>query len=432
MKFFSRKRANHSFRTSPAPAIFFQPVNFTSALGLLIVLLLGCACSSGQGSLEDQRFDGQELVLGKQGIPEQMAFTDVYRTLEVVPLENHAEAKLERINKIIYNEDWIVVLLGRGREIFIFDREGNYIQKIEAEGKYNGMNLADVTFSDNDSTFYYLNTSSQQIVEYYPFGGIRKTIDVPFHRVWAISLTPEQEFLVFSPLSENQNSDGKPGLTNRFAFLSKENGQILKSLSYDIAPEIPEIIQGMSFGNAGDNSSFKPPYSDTIYHIAGKRSFEPHLIINAPGGEIIYERKSKLYVGFSPPRGPYLFEGHLENDKFLFYIYSQGVRTYRVIIDKETEKYHHLPTQNPIQIFGPSESGLQLIDDKHSLKFFPNFYNISQSSGEEDMMHVSAAKFLKFLAQAEGNIPSFFETSSPERLRHLEAGSNPVLLIAKY
>ncbi|MBX2876095.1 MAG: hypothetical protein KTR30_28495, partial [Saprospiraceae bacterium] len=112
--------------------------------------------------------------------------------------------------------------------------------------------------------------------------------------------------------------------------------------------------------------------------------------------------------------------------------YTQGIKKYRVLIDKETGKYHHLAAPKPKMRFGLREPGLQLIEHNHSLHFFPTFYTLSQSSGKEDMMHVSATKFLEFLARAEGNIPSFFTASSIDRLQLLQESSNPVLLIAQY
>lgn len=430
MKFFSRKRAKSSFETFPT--LSSPLVNLTAVLGLSAILLLSSACGADKDLDQSLRFDGQELILGMRGEPEHIPFTDVYQKLKVVPLENHPEAKLGNINKIIFNEDWIVVLAPGYRKIFIFDREGNFLNKIEQDGKYRGMNLSDVTFSANDSTFYYLNTGSQQIVEYHVEEGIRKTIDDPLSHAWSLSITPEQDLLLFSPLSAHRNGEGKVGLTNRFAFLSKDNGEILRSLSSDIAPEKPRIIQRTNIRNSGVNTSFKSPYCDTIYHINSNHSITPHLVVKAPEGEIIHQRPEELLVGLLNQGGSYLFEGHLENDKYLFFTYTQGMRTYRGIIDKATRKYHHLAAPKPNLRFGLGEPGLELLEDKHSLQFFPNFYSHSQSSGKEDMMYVSATKFLKFLAQSEGNIPSFIEASSTDRLRQLQEGSNPVLLIAQY
>lgn len=96
--------------------------------------------------------------------PEKASLFDYFRSIELIPLETSSEALIFAISKMIIHEDKYYALDKRQRIIFVFDKTGQFLFKIDKKGLGAGEYLFIEDFNINPFT------GNMEILE--PYGSI--------------------------------------------------------------------------------------------------------------------------------------------------------------------------------------------------------------------------------------------------------------------
>jgi len=332
------------------------------------------------GSSQESKPTRKTVMAGKNTIKEsdfgkKYDFYDVIKDIEFVPLEMTDESIVGGVSKIKFYKNYMIILDGQSKSIFIFDDKGKYIRKISRVGKGPGEYNDIDDFCVHPTTgMITIVTSFGKIITYsFDLKEFKEYNDVPY----AVAI--------------EQFNNGYYAITS----IEKEaNLYILdanmKIVHKGLANPFPmPIILNKSFTKLGDTILCRLPtyYNDTIYQIT-PNSFRPWRV---PDFEVHPDYSNPIKYLEPDPRGGrnyncsdmQIFGGdpYSETNKFIVFAmtyskYSQGVQSVLYSKKNKTVKifdYSSLqnkPIDRPITYIGvPDNKGriVSAMDANHIL-----------------------------------------------------------------
>jgi len=266
-------------------------------------------------------------------------FSDLFSGFQIIPLETVKESQFSRIGNIKVLEDTICILDQSSNSIFIFSRQGKFINKIRKPGRgpseYDHIFDFDVEITDGSLKIFVL-TNLFGIHVYNSGGNFLKNIRLPdkfsslllsggyiyLYRSYPSRLS-DDEYLIY-----RVNKDGK--VLNKF----------IKYSETQQGPRVYEIIMGGNFFNSSEDVKFYMPYSETIFSITSN-SIKPFITLKTEkylltDHDIEEVKRSWDRIRETPPLTPVRLEkferieGYSEVGNSIFFRFNIAFKRYNV------------------------------------------------------------------------------------------------------
>ena len=270
-------------------------VRWMSAL-LVASLLFGC----GDGKQKES--DGLIRVDVSKSYPKKELILQDLFDIEYVPLETTDEMLTEGHIQYISDNYMIFKNLGRmAGEIFIFDRQGKAVRKINRLGQSGEeyLNILGVDYDEETDELFVNSHYSDKVFVYDSEGNYKRSFDYLDGTLYdPIKILDEERLIAYDDYFEY---DKVPEKRDCYLILSREDGRLLEKIHIPYEEKKSLIIlrrdlNGKLTGNWGIRNTLMPPYqdgwlliepsADTIYTYSASRGLMPLIVRTSPVNEM--------------------------------------------------------------------------------------------------------------------------------------------------
>ena len=263
---------------------------------LVASLLFGC----GNGKQKDS--DGLITVDVSKSYPKKELILQDLFDIEYVPLETTDEMLTEGHIQYIGDNYMIFKNLGRmAGEIFIFDRQGKAVRKINRLGQSGEeyLNILGVDHDEQADELFVNSHYSDKVFVYDSEGNYKRSFDYLDGTLYApIKILDEERLIAYDDYFEY---DKVPEKRDCYLILSREDGRLLEKIHIPYEEKKSLIIMrrdlnGKLTGNWGIRNTLMPPYqdgwlliepsADTIYTYSASRGLMPLIVRTPPVNEM--------------------------------------------------------------------------------------------------------------------------------------------------
>ena len=270
-------------------------VRWMSAL-LVASLLFGC------GNGKQKESDGLIRVDVSKSYPKKELILQDLFDIEYVPLETTDEMLTEGHIQYISDNYMIFKNLGRmAGEIFIFDRQGKAVRKINRLGQSGEeyLNILGVDYDEQADELFVNSHYSDKVFVYDSEGNYKRSFDYLDGILYnPIKILDTERLIAYDDYSEY---DKVPVKRDCYLILSREDGRLLEKIHIPYEEKKSLIIlrrdlNGKLTGNWGIRNTLMPPYqdgwlliepsADTIYTYSASRGLMPLIVRTPPVNEM--------------------------------------------------------------------------------------------------------------------------------------------------
>ena len=270
-------------------------VRWMSAL-LVALFLFGC----GDGKQKES--DGLIRVDVSKSYPKKELILQDLLDIEYVPLETTDEMLTEGHIQYISDNYMIFKNLGRmAGEIFIFDRQGKAVRKINRLGQSGEeyLNILGVDYDEETDELFVNSHYSDKVFVYDSEGNYKRGFDYLDGTLYdPIKILDEERLIAYDDYFEY---DKVPEKRDCYLILSREDGRLLEKIHIPYEEKKSLIIMrrdlnGKLTGNWGIRNTLMPPYqdgwlliepsADTIYTYSASRGLMPLIVRTPPVNEM--------------------------------------------------------------------------------------------------------------------------------------------------
>ena len=270
-------------------------VRWMSAL-LVASLLFGC----GDGKQKES--DGLITVDVSKSYPKKELILQDLFDIEYVPLETTDEMLTEGHIQYIGDNYMIFKNLGRmAGEIFIFDRQGKAVRKINRLGQSGEeyLNILGIDYDEQADELFVNSHYSDKVFVYDSEGNYKRSFDYLDGTLYdPIKILDEERLIAYDDYFEY---DKVPEKRDCYLILSREDGRLLEKIHIPYEEKKSLIIMrrdlnGKLTGNWGIRNTLMPPYqdgwlliepsADTIYTYSASRGLMPLIVRTPPVNEM--------------------------------------------------------------------------------------------------------------------------------------------------
>ncbi len=270
-------------------------VRWMSAL-LVASLLFGC----GDGKQKES--DGLIRVDVSKSYPKKELILQDLFDIEYVPLETTDEMLTEGHIQYISDNYMIFKNLGRmAGEIFIFDRQGKAVRKINRLGQSGEeyLNILGIDYDEQADELFVNSHYSDKVFVYDSEGNYKRGFDYLDGTLYdPIKILDEERLIAYDDYFEY---DKVPEKRDCYLILSREDGRLLEKIYIPYEEKKSLIIlrrdlNGKLTGNWGIRNTLMPPYqdgwlliepsADTIYTYSASRGLMPLIVRTPPVNEM--------------------------------------------------------------------------------------------------------------------------------------------------
>ena len=302
---------------------------------ILIYCLLVLGCVSCVNKHEE---NSSYIDLDKKAKEDKVSYSDFFKKIAIIPLETTNESGINRIDKIVRDNDKFFILDKKQKAILIFNQRGKFIKKLKQIGKGPGeyQYLQD----------FEINRFTKNIELLEPWGTI-SVYDTLFNFVERYRL-PSSVRAVHFLIHVNRDTIAfyTTSQEKRLTFFSKKQNEIIKQYH-----EIPEWLSSNTplngkspFSLYNDTINFYEVFSNDVFYIEncelklkyswnfGKNNFSYK---DLPGEESqIFYKKYFKNVSYA-----YNFFYNIENERYIITMFIFNKKTYTFLLDKKTNKH---------------------------------------------------------------------------------------------
>ena len=270
-------------------------VRWMSAL-LVALFLFGC----GDGKQKES--DGLIRVDVSKSYPKKELILQDLLDIEYVPLETTDEMLTEGHIQYISDNYMIFKNLGRmAGEIFIFDRQGKAVRKINRLGQSGEeyLNILGVDYDEETDELFVNSHYLDKVFVYDSEGNYKRSFDYLDGTLYdPIKILDEERLIAYDDYFEY---DKVPEKRDCYLILSREDGRLLEKIHIPYEEKKSLIIlrrdlNGKLTGNWGIRNTLMPPYqdgwlliepsADTIYTYSASRGLMPLIVRTPPVNEM--------------------------------------------------------------------------------------------------------------------------------------------------
>ena len=263
---------------------------------LVASLLFGC----GDGKQKES--DGLIRVDVSKSYPKKELILQDLFDIEYVPLETTDEMLTEGHIQYIGDNYMIFKNLGRmAGEIFIFDRQGKAVRKINRLGQSGEeyLNILGIDYDEQADELFVNSHYSDKVFVYDSEGNYKRSFDYLDGILYnPIKILDTERLIAYDDYSEY---DKVPVKRDCYLILSREDGRLLEKIHIPYEEKKSLIIlrrdlNGKLTGNWGIRNTLMPPYqdgwlliepsADTIYTYSASRGLMPLIVRTPPVNEM--------------------------------------------------------------------------------------------------------------------------------------------------
>ncbi len=342
--------------------------------------------------------------------------TDFFKLSEIVPLETNSECFITKIERAIVKNDRIYILDKEANAVFLFSREGKFLNKICKVGKgpaeYQGLVSIDVT----DNAIYLLVWQSRQKL-------MRFDLDLNFVNEEVLPITCGAIKMVKNGLVCYANNScnkllNNNGYNHNFAFLNNQRKVEWESLPFLKSHCGYSNLYGITGGYNFTESSlgqvyFTKPFSDYIFKVNDQE----------------LSRSIKLKIDHE---GLENAEHSMDKDDLYKYYQQDGLikSIYNVFVGKNFMYFNTFIGDNSYKgLIQNNEAYICLNQGLDAAIGLHTVYVVGQVDKSECIISTISALHVSKLCNKPGNIV-------PEEVqeigRNLNPNDNPILLFFEY
>ncbi|MDR0962373.1 MAG: 6-bladed beta-propeller [Mediterranea sp.] len=256
----------------------------------LIILISGCGGKNHITSVP--------VIEVNEDLPTMKLIVQDFMNVEYIPLETTDEFITQGVIKAIGNKYIVAGNYRNDGNIFIFDRKGKAIRKINRLGQgaqeyANGMYLA---LDEANEELFVNDVGTKKIVVYDLLGHFKRTLHYPANTELFYMLDYDKDNLICYDTSWSMQDGKQRGDRSFHLIISKKDGSISRKIyiPYDII-KAPVVTEGGGFATTmlptitpnKDNWTLMDISTDTVYSYQSKEDrLEPFLIKAAHTPEI--------------------------------------------------------------------------------------------------------------------------------------------------
>lgn len=298
-----------------------------------VTFLLSCKHSTT--SKEEK---GKEILFHQENLKTNWLFSELFDTVEFVPLETREACLIKKITKLQVIKDRIYVLDQGTHAVYVFNKQGKYLWKINSIGRgpqeYN--KIIDFDISPDNMHLYLFANYPSKLMEYDSLGTFIKEEKIELN---GNSIAVQDNYLNIHTAN----------ILNTLQDKQTTAQLLIKQLDNDsIWEHIPAVIKNPghsclvyqyaeSFQHSGKEILFWCPFESKIYSI-NKEKVKSKYRINFG--------KYTLPVNLSTDQIPFSEYAHglnsyWENNKFAFFMCTVNHGFYHFIYDKTKEQLYY-------------------------------------------------------------------------------------------
>ena len=263
---------------------------------LVALFLFGC----GDGKQKES--DGLITVDVSKSYPKKELILQDLFDIEYVPLETTDEMLTEGHIQYISDNYMIFKNLGRmAGEIFIFDRQGKAVRKINRLGQSGEeyLNILGIDYDEQADELFVNSHYSDKVFVYDSEGNYKRSFDYLDGTLYdPIKILDAERLIAYDDYFEY---DKVPEKRDCYLILSREDGRLLEKIHIPYEEKKSLIIlrrdlNGKLTGNWGIRNTLMPPYqdgwlliepsADTIYTYSASRGLMPLIVRTPPVNEM--------------------------------------------------------------------------------------------------------------------------------------------------
>ena len=361
----------------------------------VVIICIICSCSITKDEHEmSEIIEFTEIVKHKID-------TNLISNIEYIPLETNEECLIGNISRLIYrNERFYLFDLFITNSIYVFNRKGKFIYKIDKVGKGPGeyVSISDFDVDDNDNIYVFDAGGKRRLICYKEQGGVFESIKPPKSFI-EFKFINNNKLIAYLPFS-------KKGIEGGYAIMDKTGGG-----SEEIIPFRKQIDNDQHFYETSHifrsekSIYFSPRYTNEIYKVKDNKASKVY--------SFSYDvRPSEEYISDLLNRKVQ----YLENDNYVLSISGIYDTDNTIVVSFKHRKHMNL--------FISKESGNKVLMRNMSIDTGFNNHNIYGSTGEQFIGVTSNIDNVDI-----NNLNISEETRSELEMR--ETNSNPVLVLFK-
>lgn len=199
---------------------------------------------------------------------------------ELIPLETTDDCLIQDIHQLHQTDSFMYVVDRKMKEIFIFDRQGKYINKISNQGQGPDEYIRINSFAVDpfNQQLILSDPFSKRIFLHDLYGERLQTLPLDFIPIQIVANKEASFFNLYG--GSNQFYESKE-MENHHIHTIDRNGNLQAVFLPDQTPKRIDIsyVQTVNYSTEGD-LLYKPELSDTIYQVASTNEYKPLYILD--------------------------------------------------------------------------------------------------------------------------------------------------------
>jgi len=269
---------------------------------LSLMLIPSCRNEENYSNLIKLKFDYNQLV-------DDFDYTELTDSfIEIIPLETKAECLISKISKIEITDQYIFVKDDLAKSVFMFDKNGHFIDKINAVGQGPGeyVSLSYLTVTDS-SVLIIDHLLGKQFEYLYPSMKFIKGTNL-FDKIWCT----DDFFVLNNYVYYLNSSDSRAG---KYALFSYKDGVYNKFIKFK-DPPFGLSAAGPNYSLNGKDAHFFFDKKEIIYKISND-TVEAEYYVDYQHPKVEYKDDNPTSV-FDNPAGRIIGINAInESDRFL-------------------------------------------------------------------------------------------------------------------
>ncbi|MFY0594036.1 6-bladed beta-propeller [Roseivirga sp.] len=297
-------------------------------LSILLLIVFGCSSS------QENKKSTATIDIDTSDYEESVMLSDVFKSLDVIPLNYVTAAQLGFIKSIKGSDDLIFVHEGSKERIVVFDKTGNFKGEINRQGpgpeEYGKINFFDINEARRTVEIYDIRKG--ELTAYNFDGEFKDKIDIRIiSRDFAITKNGNYLFYVPDEMTEIDDQLLQPGV-----IVVNRKGSLLHYQKLGDSGYHP-IISGNAIVNYKSKSYLFSNYTEQIYEI-DDNGIRPYL-------EIKYSDKIDDNAYFNPnynfenETAPFLKTNIFKSEDYLGYSFIQRNQGKNLLVDTRSNTY---------------------------------------------------------------------------------------------
>ena len=357
--------------------------------------------------------------------PQKELILQDFMDIEYIPLETNDEFTCQGIVLAVGKNTILAINHNRDGNIFVFDRNGKALRKINrmGNGSEEYLTISGITLDEDNGEMFINDYSSRRIMVYDLHGAFKRSFWWAGSAVFTNVYNFDKENLICYDASFNID-----GITEKSSFLivSKQDGSIINDIQIYINKykKIPGLMTSGGRVFIITDSPTIMPYNDswiltehstdTVFKFLPDNSITP-FIVRTPSIQSNREKEVFLYLNIITDR--YLFM-HTTLSEINSAGRKQLTRAANLVYDKQENKiYECIVYNNDFSIKTPFVT---------SYTFPVTFYNIAVNNEIVFWKRLEAAELLE--AREKGILNGKLKEAAVK----LEKESNPVIMLVKH